>query len=512
MEIQFLTLPKYAGQVIDVTPEGVASMGGDQPSRWQLLTDPPNWMTDAVTGIFTSRGDSLEGVYQLDYPDINGLGNSMYRLDGKKDCFCLKMLGKAAGNERETLVWEILGYSEADKQSGATFEPIKGLPPQKLTYVDSQLRTILMPYYEGVLKPISGGSYEFPLVLAVVLYLEETLNRLHQRGLAYMDLCPSNILFKTAPAGFLLFFLADMGGVKPLKGFPDRDPRFQQLVEVVSPRRWTRRESLPPADMFMLDESQPKIEQMGEYDHHTLARTALVLLGLGSEGQVSDALAEGFPEQISLEEPMKPIRAEIERLLGLLEPWLQGEVMGSEKRESHRRLVADLFRDFFRARAHFCGEQLTGTPLHQRWRELLQSRMLRYRTALGLEGHKELQEECEAAMADVGKGSAARELAQLNSLPEALKSKDLEASLNLLRDLASSSLVSISRTANYSWFYHRKLARCIWGARGGINKALEESGGLPVPARPFEDEPESATARALRRGESSGLGTLTRTL
>ncbi len=244
MEIPFLTISKYDGQLLSPQFESLAALGSDQGVRWEKTDQAPAWAAGATAQVFRDRGDRLVATYKLDYPDINGLGNSIYRLDGEQFQFCLKVLGDAEGNEREALVWEALGYGQGER-----FQQIKGLPPSKFTFMDKQLRTVLTPYYPGVLKAISGGAYEFPLVICAALYIEETLAGLHERGLAYMDLCPSNILFKTNPNEALLFFLTDMGGVKPLARAANR-PELAPLIQVMVARRWTRREVLPPAELF----------------------------------------------------------------------------------------------------------------------------------------------------------------------------------------------------------------------------------------------------------------------
>jgi len=506
VNIPFLTLPRYAEQVIEIETEGAASEGTAQGSRWLELETVPAWISGAVSAIFAARDDALAGVYELDYRDINGLGNHIYRLDGAANRFCLKVLGKEAGNGRETLVWEILGYGENGAKG---FRPIRGLPPKNRTFVDANLRTVMTPYYEGVLEPISGGAYELPLVLAAVLTLEETLTRLHERGMVYMDLCPSNILFKETPEGTLLFFLADMGGVKPLASAVEDDDQLARLRDAVIERRWTRRESLPPAEMFPTDEADPRRELRAAYDHHTLARSALVMAGLGVEPTVDPATTAAYPETLSLEDLSRPTAAEIARFVALLEPWLKASPLDEGAREAQLDGLRDLFRDYFLSRACFVGQIPAGSRIGAAHRARLPARMLRYKMALGPEGHSELVRACEDALqAEDGEGLA-RELARLEQLPVLLRAGDRETVLALLRELAGSRLLTVCATANYAWYHHRKLARCLWGAKGSIGDEIE----APEPARPFEDEPEQATAKAVRRGGAiTDLGLLTRAL
>ena len=510
MDIPFATIEKYADHRIRVQTTTGASMGGDQPMQWEPAEDAPTWIADAVATLFSARGDQMETVLRLNYPDISGLGNSLYRLVGKEHQFCLKLLGDQAGNDREIIVWEILGYGEANKQEGQPFQAVKGLPPRKFTIVEPGLRTILTPYYEGVLKAIPGGCYEFPLVLCVVGYLAETLNQLHRRGLVYMDVCPSNILFKTTPGDFLLFFLTDMGGVKPLDTHPQDDPYFQRLKDIMVPRRWTRREALPPTHLFAPNEADPRLECHPEYDYYTLARTAMVLLGLGPDSPADSPILESFGQELQLEDPLRPTREEMACFLELLKPWLSGQPLQTEALAQHKQSVKNLYRDFFLKRSAFAGRFLDHPIIKESWVNLVRARARRYKMALSLQEYDQLCSQMEADFGVNPEAGITGELAHFRGLPQALIAKDPSTSLRLLRHMAESKLVRNCQTCNYSFSYHKKLVRALWSRDPEFRRELAEIGADLPRSQTLEEEPETATNRSLRRGNDTELGILTR--
>ncbi len=498
MEIPFLTISKYDGQLLSPQFESSASQGSDQGVRWEKTDQAPAWAAGATAQIFRDRGDRLVATYKLDYPDINGLGNSIFRLDGEQFQFCLKVLGNAEGNERETLVWEALGYGG----NGDRFQQIKGLPPSKFTVMDKQLRTVLTPYYPGVLKAISGDAYEFPLVICAALYIEETLAGLHERGLAYMDLCPSNILFKTNPNEALLFFLTDMGGVKPLARAAHR-PELAPLVEVMVARRWTRREVLPPVELFGIA-NDPRFEASPAYDYYTLGRTCQVLLGLGPEQANQDT--RQWSGELCLEDPMRATRAEMTRFDQLIQPWFSGQAPDGEARLRMRGELERLFVDFFSERQNFACGYLGRNGIGARWRATLLGRLRRYRMALPAARFEELHTRLDAAL-DQAEAQYPAELAALTTAVAQLRQGD-PAALTALETFAASRLVKVSRVANYALFHHKKLARILIGDASGRLAAL----GANLPNTwPLAEEPEVAISRELRRlGRALPLGVLRR--
>ena len=510
MHIPFVSLKKYDGQIIERPPEGSASQGGDQGMRWHLTTDAPSWAAGATAQIFKARNDRLTQVYQLDYPDINGLGNAIYRLDGNTLSFCLKVLGQAEGNERETAVWNVLGYGDKAAAEGRSSSPIKGLPPAKFTFLDKQLNTVLMPYYPGVLKAISGGSYEFPLVICAALYVEETLAGLHERGLAYMDLCPSNILFKTVtPKGPMLFFLTDMGGVKPLLGFENK-PGMEALLSGMVSRRWTRREVLPPADLFAPHEPDPRLESTAAYDYYTLARTCQLLLGMGPEVEHFDTshLSEG----LCLEDPMRPQRSEIDAFRQCLQPWLSGNGPDLEARAQTRASLQELFRSFFKRRRRFAVSYLAESSCQPQWLELLEGRLERYRMALPAGEFPAFLDELNMLRPEET-ATVEEEQGYLQQLVTCLCEGRYEASLQHLAQFGQTRLVRESLVANYALFFHRKLMRGMFGGRAGLHDALAEVAPGLAEMQPRAEEPEASTCKAARReGPGLILGILKRTV
>lgn len=508
MHIPFVSLKKYDGQVMGPAPKGNAAQGSDQGVRWAPTDDAPSWAAGATEAMFGGREDRLETTYRLDYPDINGLGNNIYRLDGKQLRFCLKVLGDAEGNQRETAVWELLGYGEAAAQKGIPFNQIKGLPPKKFTTLDKQLRTVLTPYYPGVLKAISGGAYEFPLVITAALSVEATLTGMHQQGLAYMDLCPSNILFNVIPSGAMLFFLTDMGGVKPLRGHEHKQG-MDLLLEHMVGRRWTRREVLPPAHLFPTHEADPRLEPTAAYDDYTLGRTCQLLLGMGPEEELD---LSHLDDALCLEDPIRPTRQEMEQLMALVGRWMTGETLSEATRTEIREGLQDLFCDFFLTRQKFAVSYLADEPLGQRWQHLLQTRLQRYRMALPpktLESFKETLAQMEPeAMAQL-----TQERQSLDQLVDQLRKGQWQTALEHLQAVSSSKLVEVSRLANYSLFHHKKLMRGMFGGKPGLREGLAQVGAHLTQRTPMASEPEAATCKAARQqGSNLDLGVLKRTV
>lgn len=455
LNIPFLTLPRYGGRTITSSAGGLNSKGDKANDTWLAANDAPDWVSSAALPLFGDK-DTLQEVLRLDYADSNKLGNAMYQLRGNKDCYFLKVLGDSPGNRREILVWEILGYMGNPQD----FKPIKGLPPRTKILIDQGMGAILTPLYDGSLKAVSGGRYELPLVLSALLYIEETLTHLHQRGLLYMDLCPSNILFKEAPNGALLYFLTDMGGVKPLQGHP-QTAHFEELVQAVGNRRWTRREVLPPREKLM-DPDAP-VEPMREYDYYTLARTAHILLGLGNQENVPSQVLEQFGD-LSIETPMQPRHQEVARFCEILRPLLRGTVLNNQAIIEFRTQTQELFRDFFMSRAEFATKHLGQGPIKGAWTQLLLKRATRYQKALGKD-FKAFYAQLEEALSSEGQCDFEADQRLLESLPATLRD-NAQAGLEGLESLAQSPLVTYSRNANYAFHYHKTLWRTIWLQEG----------------------------------------------
>ena len=503
MNIPFLTLEKYAGQVLNLNNAGSGSPGGDHPHQWEEPDQVPSWISEGVRHLFEAKNDALQKVWQLQYPDVNGLGNVMYRLDGETERFFLKTLGDAPGNHRELLVWALLGYWHEDQMESQEFRYIRGLPPKQFLIVDRHLSSILTPFYSGVLKAISGGFYEFPLVLCVLLYLEQTLRALHERGLVYMDLCPSNILFKETAGGFLLFFLTDFGGVKPLDGDHCRRPEFQEFIQSIPARRWTRRETVPPPELFPIKKEEPRIECAAEYDLHTLARTALILLGLGNESDWRQPNLDAFPRQIRLEDPLSPIQEEVRALIMLLHPWLQGEPVSEKKQEQTRTELKKLFKKFFKTRAQFAAEYIDDRNLAARWQSLLEARLLRYKMCISKE-YPSFAEELTRSFESQSEGGLTHDLDLLTALTQKLRNQDRQGALDTFRALAGKQLIRHGQWPNYAFHFHARLFRSVWSHQPDLHAELSQiCAGVPA-LQAFMEEPEEATNRSVRAGLNLG--------
>lgn len=111
IQIPFLTLAKYDGQVVTHQPANRASKGVGANHHWLQPEEVPPWIASAVEPLFRAKGDTLDRILKLDYSDASGLGNEMYLLRGTGNHhFFIKILGNMAGNGRELLVWRTLGY------------------------------------------------------------------------------------------------------------------------------------------------------------------------------------------------------------------------------------------------------------------------------------------------------------------------------------------------------------------------------------------------------------------
>ena len=501
MEFRFLTLPAYDGKIIQTNPVQPAT-GGAAAWAWEedASEGPYQLVFKKVREILTRRSETVEHLARLKYDDLTGFGNTLYRIDGSKQQYFLKILGDKQGNRREIFVWRILGYGKDGRRRQEVGEWIKGLPAE--VHALAPLNAILTRYYPGQLHTVRGGSYEFPLVMAVVLYLDETLRGMHRHGLMFMDLCPDNILYlQDHPSRPMLFFLTDMGSVKAITGREGMDDNWEQLRDLVTADRWTRAEARPPENMFPQRVAQITEDHPG-YDDHTLARTALLLLGFGQRHSVEGIDLSAFPLQINLETPFTPRRDEMTSFLDILAGPLRGEPVRRD------RLYA-LFLRFFRDRADFGANFIDAPTLRDVWRDQLLQRLTRYKMVLTAEDKKDEPRRLLQTLAAAKRQQAnplSDELAAFNTLADCLLTGQLEKALETLPLLNQSRLPEFCPTARYALSYHTKLARALCREQG-----IDLPSNLTVPGDEIREQiPESETLAALRRGQTSVLGVLVR--
>jgi len=501
MDFRFLTLPAYDGKIIQANPVRPAT-GGAAAWAWEedASEGPYQLVFKKVREILARRSETVSHIARLKYDDLTGFGNTLYRVDGSKQQYFLKILGDKQGNRREIFVWRILGYGKDGRRASDAGGWIKGLPAE--VHALAPLNAILTRYYPGQLHTVRGGCYEFPLVLAAVLYLDETLRGMHRHGLMFMDLCPDNILYlQDQPDRPMLFFLTDMGSVKPITGREGQDANWEELRDLVTADRWTRAEARPPESLFPQRAAQITEDHPG-YDDHTLARTALLLLGFGQRHDVNGLDLSAFPQQINLETPFVPRRDEMAGFLDILSGPLRGEPVRRE------RLYA-LFLRFFRDRASFGANFIDEPKLRETWRDQLLQRLTRYKMVLTVEDKKDEPErllQTFAASAQGRKNPLSGEVAAFNALADFLLTGQLEKGLEMLPRLHESRLPEYCPTARYALSYHTKLARAL---------CREQGITLPSNLKPLHEEireqiPESQTLAALRRGQADVLGVLVR--
>ena len=490
MELPFLTIGKYAGRTLK--PFGVqAARGGGHALGWNENASEGKYgmVFTKVRNILAERGETVSGLAELKYHDKKGFGNRVFRIDTEKRQYFLKILGDSQGNRRELFVWKALGYETNGRRVGKPWIP--GLPAE--VFALEQLNSVLMPFYPGQLREIHGGGYELPMVLALLLYLDETLACMHREGLVFMDLCPENILYgEQSEQSPITFFLADMGSVKTVIGTRRDDQHWQRLCETVTAQRVTRAETRPPEDLFPETDS---CEESPGYDRYALARTALILMGFEDIGDIA-ALSN---ETYNLEQPMKPLGQELHALLGLLEAPLSGK-------PSDREALYALFRNFFLERARFAARHLDNPDFRKLWQDLLLGRLTRYRMALNKEDRQQLPEMLNQIFETPATEGLGDGLARLQRLPECLLQQDWDGALEALEIVASSPILDMSRTARYAYQYHKKLLKTMARGHAGVAdiKALDRH------APCLEQLPEKATLDALRRGQKPELAFLRR--
>ncbi|CAN2042893.1 hypothetical protein GMMP15_90031 [Candidatus Magnetomoraceae bacterium gMMP-15] len=505
MELKFITTKKYAGREIKVGKitdpfSGTSAHSWEDNQTCEAKRDGySNIFKDKDTDvIFKNNGDEILNIALLKHEDINNLGNIMFKIDGKKKQYFLKILGDTQENEREILAWKSLGYDlNTGKRQG---EWIPGLPP--FVYVLERLNTILTPYYPGLLKAVTGGGYEFPLVLNMIININETLHKMHKAGLLYMDLHPDNIVFrKKAP---ILFFLTDMGGVRPFCS--SCNDEWEKLNKKsngkLCEKRWTRAEVMPPESLFPMKKGCP-FEIDASYDFYTFARTAMILAGLSQPSnqsverfeQVMEDSLKDYPEDFILENPLNPDREEIKIFYNLMKAPL------FEKKDIDTDKVDQLFKGFFMKRAEFTGKYLGNDTACEKWKEILLDRLKLYKTALKIQDKdifiKKLQNQFQNSQ---DKNGIKKDIEVLNSVPQNIIQKKFKEADQALNILSESRLVKVSETACYSYSFHRKVLRLL----------NDNEVNAPIRQSFMNQLPEKKTIKELRSNRTMQLDTLSR--
>jgi len=495
MNIPFLTIDEYSGKTLAQDHSGDAT--GNWPEHAWLEQED----VDAFSGVFKKVEEVLgEGLFRIEllpYESNNGFDNKMFRLKSSAGYSFLKILGKGKGNRRELFVWKALGYgADGKRQRGKWFA---GIPPK--VYVFENLNAVLLPYYEGQLKIHDSGAYEFPMALAVLLCLAGTLDNLHEQGMLFMDICPENILYtQKAPDKPITFFLTDMGSVKTLEDFDGDHHDWDRLKQEITPRRITRQAFKPDGFQRGGDGTS---ETDPAYDYHTLAKTALVLLGLDSEESREKLVKR--KKDFDLEDPMKPRLSEINELLDILNQTL-------EYKDFQRERLYQLFQEFYTSRASFIADFLDHDKLRDHWQETLLNRFNRYKMALILKDRKRLEQELITTMEESREGGASQQMKALDALPQALVSRDFPYATRLLEELEESRLVRLSRTARYSCSFHKKALRALARKDERVRSFFQSRASDKAGSANLYNLPERETIHALRTSTAGQLGVLIRAL
>lgn len=500
MELPFFTIEKYAGKNLPAMGSAAAA-GGGHAQAWEEDTPEHQYplVFDEVRRILAGKGESVRGIARLQYDDPKPFSNAVYRIDGSKECYFLKILGEGQGNRREVFVWKVLGYGDDGRREGRDW--IRGLPPEVFPMV--RLNSILTRFYPGQLRPVRGGAYEFPLVVALVLYLHQSLESMHRLGLLYMDLCPENVLYlERSPDSPISFFLVDMGSVKPITGERGTDENWAELMASVTEKRLTRMETRPPEDCFP-EKPGSKTEDRPGYDFHTLARTAYILLGLGSDPEPDRSQLEHCPESFHLERPLEPTRAELSSFIDALEPAREGRALDIQS-------LYRLLREFFTGRASFVASYLDLPELAEFWLDLLLRRLGRYRMVLANEDKSALALSLEALAGEKGEGGVARDLELLRAVPFKLEKRDFDGAVADLTLLADAPILRVSPTARYSFSFHRKVLRNMARHQSVVQTFFQNGRWDGSSTAGLEQIPERETIDALRRRRDVGFGILER--
>lgn len=501
MDLRFLTLPKFDGKTLKPLQNPLAT-GGAAAHAWQedASEGPYRPVFRKVREILESQGETVSKLAKLEHGNINRFGNQLYRIDASRNQYFLKILGEKPGNRREIFVWKILGYGKDGMRKGGAW--IKGLPAK--VFPMAPFNAILTQYYPGQIRTIGGGAYEFPQVMALVLYLDETLRGLHDQGMLFMDLCPDNILYKEAdPNRPMLFFLTDMGSVKAITHYRGEGENWRQWQALATPDRVTRAEVEPPPELFPQQQPQ-KTEDHPGYDDHTLARTALLLCGFGRSHHIQDLDLSTFENQFNMEQPFQARHSEMATFLDLLRAPLRGQPIQREK-------LHDLFCQFFRDRAAFAAKHIDDAQMRDHWQASLLQKVTRYKMVLNTSEKERLPLEIKCEFensATAGSASISGDLKQYNAMCDAILEGALETATDLLADLNPCKLRDFSPTAKYALDYHAKVLRALCREHG----IRIPQGKLSFTSDLREEIPESETLAALRRGQVDRFGVLVRSI
>jgi len=500
MKYHFVTIGQYANRHIEV--------GEDKNPIYKIFEDP--WkeyeienikmrkLWSELEDIINKRQDKVVSIQKLNHDDIGNIGNRLFKIQGEKQEYVLKALGDNEQNQRELMAWDLLNYNTLSGER--TKEKIKGLPT--FIYTSKTTGFILMPYYKGVLKPIIGGGYEFPLILSLIISLTKTLEKIHNKGLMYMDLCPDNIMYEIQDNNNTIsFFLTDMGGVRPLCDNCLLEWKDLNQKTNMCYKRWTREEVKPPEDIFPNKQGCPS-EINENYDIYTLIKTSTILSGFGIQLDQSleakfDEIKKQYPEDFILENPLNPTKQEVEKFYELIEPVTQGKNFKIEDFQT-------FFEKFFIDRMRFIRRYLQDNDIGKKWKYFLLQRFNLYNSFLTQEEKNETYETIKKE-SEIKKSNQilSKHIHLMNSIPQYILKGDFDNVEKSLKEFSKSRLISISKIAKYSYLFHRKIFRML-------NNGKTNS--------PFIDSvmqyyiPEKKTIALLRQNRSIELNLLTRTI
>ncbi|MCP4347983.1 MAG: hypothetical protein GY795_20965 [Desulfobacterales bacterium] len=520
MDIKFVTTEKYANTLREV---GIIRnpLYEIQPNAWEehgegsvstmeeLVRNDYPIVMKKIDEFLAKRGDKISHVARLIHNDINSLGNDMLRITGRKDEYFLKIVGgisilrgesfKQTERKREILVWKTLGFEyESDKRNRFGFFP--ALP--RFVYIMDQFNAILTPCYPGVLKAVEGAVHEFPMILNLILYLSTSFEKMHGQGLVYMDLHPENIVFQITNTGTIVFFLSDMGGALPLYDKQSDEWRAlnNAIGETLYDNIFTKAEVRPSGSVYPINKPSDLTPM---YDFYTLVRTAFILGGfefVQDTDVFEDVVSEQskkYADDLTLENPFAPLQEEVKLFYELTAPSI------FQKLPVDLQQFHELFKTFFIKRARFIGEYLKNDPLADDWRHFLLKRLKLYYTALNNEKDKKNDQFQKMLIHESNKNygddTLEKDIKQLNLVPDYILQENFEEADKALDSVSNSRILKVSKTALYSYSFHRKVLR------------MSLSGKLKAPVKEsFEtDWPEKNTLKELASGHLK-LKTLTR--
>jgi len=501
MEFSFITNEKYSQKKITVE-NSVNPIHNINTNTWiecdlsEIKIKTNDKVDLYVNKILEVNSDMIDSLKILEHKDIGQLGNILFKVEGVNQSYVLKALSLKEQNKREVKAWKLLGYNE---NTGTPLKERKGLP--KFIYINELNNFVLMPYYTGVLKPVTGGAYEFPMVITTILSLFNVLKSMHDDGLMYMDLCPDNIMFELQSNNDAIsFYLTDMGGVRPIcnKCLPDWKKMNQDSNGDLCFKRWTREEVIPPESLFPNikgnENGCPSVIEPN-YDYYTLAKTAMILAGFLSTDNIPAGNTQSFSDDFILEDPLEPRSCEVNRFLNIIYPVLNGKDMDVN-------LLSKLFQDFFLDRIEFVRLYLQDTSIGEKWKSILFQRAHLYITALKDEDQipfiKKLEVE---SLIKKPNSILNRHMDILDSISKYIQEKKYENADQALIEISTKRLYKVSRIAKYSYGYHRKLIRML-------NNGIVQAPLLDSTAQ--YDLPEKKTISQLRQNRNMDLKILKR--